>query len=135
MHDAAGTGALEPLCASDDLVEKGKALVFDVVEFGRPVRAFALRFDGRVVGYLNRCLHVPTEMDWMPGEFLDSDREFIMCSTHGAVYEPLTGRCAGGPCGRGRLTMIELIERGNRVFWIPSRDIRPAAPKPAPIAL
>jgi hypothetical protein len=36
-----------------------------------PARAFALRFDGRVVAYLNRCAHVPTEMDWQPGEFLD----------------------------------------------------------------
>ena len=37
-------------------------------------------------------------MDWQPGEFLDRDLEFIICSTHGATYEPLTGRCAGGPC-------------------------------------
>ena len=35
-----------PLCASEDLAERGHALGFDVLEHGRPVRAFALRFEG-----------------------------------------------------------------------------------------
>ena len=30
-------------------------VLFDVLHFGEPARAFALRFDGRVVAYLNRC--------------------------------------------------------------------------------
>src|SRR5437762_1366776 len=101
MDDALVThvvGATRPeplrLCASDELVEKGTAFVFDVLHFREPARAFALRFDGRVVAYLNRCLHVPTEMDWQYGVFLDAGREFIMCATHGAIYEPLSGRCA-----------------------------------------
>ncbi len=62
-----------PLCASEALAERGRAWVWDVLEYGRPARAFALRFDGIVVAYLNRCTHVPTEMDWQPGEFLDAD--------------------------------------------------------------
>ena len=114
-----------PLCDSGALLEKGKAVVFDVMHFRAPARAFALRFDGQVVAYLNRCLHVPTEMDWQPGEFLDSAREYILCATHGAAYEPQTGRCVGGPCGRGRLTVIEVEERDGRVYWYPSRDTRP----------
>lgn len=72
------------LCAAEALAERGRAVLFDVLEYGRPVRAFALRFDGRVVAYLNRCAHVPVEMDWNPGEFLDADREFIVCAIHGA---------------------------------------------------
>ena len=114
------------LCASDQLAERGTALVFDVLQYHEPARAFALRFDGQVVAYLNRCLHVPTEMDWQYGEFLDSNKEFIMCSIHGAVYEPLSGRCAGGPCGRGKLTVIEAFERDGQVYWYPSRDTKPA---------
>ncbi|HEY9239130.1 MAG TPA: Rieske 2Fe-2S domain-containing protein [Burkholderiaceae bacterium] len=115
-----------PLCASAELAEKGTAFVFDVLHFREPARAFVLRFDGQVVGYLNRCLHVPTEMDWQYGELLDSGKEFIMCSIHGAVYEPLSGRCAGGPCGRGTLTVIETVERDGQVYWYPSRDTKPA---------
>jgi nitrite reductase/ring-hydroxylating ferredoxin subunit len=117
----------QPLCASDELKERGQAVVFDVLQWGEPARAFALRYDGRVVAYLNRCLHVPAEMDWQPGEFLDGDKEFIMCSIHGAVYEPQTGRCAGGPCGRGKLTVIDAFERDGQVYWTPSRDTKPPA--------
>ena len=117
------------ICASAALAEKGKAVVFDVLQWKQPARAFALRYDGRVIAYLNRCLHVPAEMDWLPGEFLDGDREFIMCSIHGATYEPKTGRCAGGPCGRGALHALDVDEQGGEVRWYPSRDI---APRPAP---
>ena len=116
----------QPLCGSGDLVERGSAWVFDVLHFRQPARAFALRFDGRVVAYLNRCVHVPTEMDWQPGEFLDSAREFILCSIHGAAYDPHDGRCIGGPCGRGKLTVLQVEERDGQVYWYPSRDTRPA---------
>lgn len=114
------------LCASEELLERGRAVVFDVLQFNEPARAFALRFEGCVVGYLNRCVHVPTEMDWQEGEFLDMQREFIMCSIHGAVYEPQSGRCAGGPCGRGKLTALRIVEREGEVYWYPSGDTQPA---------
>jgi nitrite reductase/ring-hydroxylating ferredoxin subunit len=115
----------EHLCAAGELADGGQALVFDVLQYGEPIRAFALRYQGQVVAYLNRCVHVPTEMDWKPGEFLDSDRRFILCSTHGAAYEPIGGRCVAGPCGRGKLTAVEVAELGGQVYWYPSRDIRP----------
>ncbi len=124
----------ERLCASEDLAERGKAVVFDVRHFREPARAFALRFEGRVVAYLNRCVHVPTEMDWQEGEFLDMNREFIMCSIHGAVYEPLGGHCVGGPCGRGRLTSLRVEEEGGQVYWYPSRDTQSAAYSASPPA-
>jgi nitrite reductase/ring-hydroxylating ferredoxin subunit len=128
----------EPLCRADELAERGKAWVWDVLEYGRPARAFALRVDGAVVAYMNRCLHVPTEMDWQPGEFLDIEKRFILCSIHGAAYEPKDGRCVGGPCGRGRLTSIAVQEEAGEVYWYPSRDIRPVLfdepPGPAPAA-
>lgn len=118
--------APQPLCASDELAERGRAVLFDVLEYGRPMRAFALRIDGRVHAYLNRCAHVPVEMDWNPGDFLDAERRYIVCSIHGATYEPATGHCVGGPCARGRLTALDVTERDGQVSWYPSRDIRPA---------
>ena len=127
MPDPEAAWPPQHLCAGEQLAERGTALLFDVLQYGAPARAFALRFDGRVVAYLNRCLHVPTEMDWQPGEFLDGDREFIICSIHGASYAPQTGRCVGGPCGRGKLTGIQVIEREGQVYWYPSRDIQPVS--------
>ncbi len=127
----------EPLCDARALEERGKAWVWDVLEYGRPARAFALRVDGQVRAYMNRCLHVPVEMDWQPGEFLDSDKRVIICSIHGATYDPVNGHCLSGPCfrgeGRARLTAIAVQERAGQVYWYPSRDIRPVVfDDPAP---
>ena len=122
-----GMSDVEPqrLCAAAELEERGRAWVWDVLEYGRPVRAFALRFDGAVRAYLICCVHAPTEMDWQPGEFLDIEKRVILCSIHGAAYEPRDGRCLGGPCGRGRLTPLRVAEADGQVHWYPSRDIRP----------
>ncbi len=113
------------VCASAELEEAGQACVFDVLLWRRPARAFALRFEGRVVAYMNRCAHVPTEMDWRPGEFLDDERRFILCTMHGAAYEPGTGRCIAGPCKGERLMPVDVVERDGQVYWYPSPDIGP----------
>jgi nitrite reductase/ring-hydroxylating ferredoxin subunit len=115
------------LCAAAALEEAGTAHVWDLLEHGQPARGFALRFDGVVRGYLNRCLHVPVEMDWNPGEFLGADRRTIVCSIHGAEYEPETGQCVGGPCGRGRLAPLDLREEGGQVYWYPAAPFEPAS--------
>ncbi len=115
------------VCDSLDLPDRGRAFVFDLMEFGRPVRGFVLRFDGRVVGYINRCAHVPAEMDWQPGEFLDGDRREIVCAIHGATYDPRTGRCTGGPAGRGRLKPLRVAESDGKVYWYPSGEFEPVA--------
>ena len=121
-------GAAQPLCPSADLAERGQALVFDVLLWGQPARAFVLRHDGVLRGYINRCAHVPVEMDWQPGEFLDADKRFIVCSIHGATYEPAQGRCVGGPCGRSRLIALDVAEHGGQASWYPSREVRPTLP-------
>ncbi len=131
MHDA------QPLCRSDELAERGRGVVFDVMLWRQPARAFALRIDGRVVAYINRCAHVPTELDWNPGEFLDAERTTIVCAVHGAQYSPASGHCLGGPCGRGRLMPVAVSESGGEVTWYPSQDIAPlsfddAAPTAGP---
>lgn len=115
----------EWLCESAALADGGKAHVFELLEFGRPAHAFVLRFEGRLVGYLNRCAHVPVQMDWQPGEFLDADRRFILCSIHGAAYSPHTGHCVGGPCGRGRLKALKVAEREGQVYWYPEGELKP----------
>lgn len=113
------------LCASEALVERGDAVVFEVQQWRQKASAFVMRFDGKVVAYLNRCVHVPTQLDWQEGKFLDGDRELIICSVHGATYDPLSGRCVGGPCVGGRLTALRVEERESQVYWYPSSDVKP----------
>ena len=123
LNDAIAEPGIE-LCPSLALAERGRGLLFEVWVAGAVERAFALRIDGVPVAYLNHCLHVQAEMDWQPGQFLDHDRRFIVCSLHGATYEPADGRCVGGPCGRGRLLPVALREHDGVVRWYPSQAIR-----------
>ncbi len=127
MPEAVARDDEQLLCNAVELTERGRAVGFDVLLWRQPARGFALRFDGRVVAYINRCAHVPTEMDWQPGEFLDADKRYIVCSIHGATYEPSNGHCRGGPCAKGRLLAIDVSERDGQVYWYPSRDIAPLA--------
>lgn len=120
------------LCASASLNERGDAAVFDVLEYGRKASAFALRYQGVVRAYLNRCAHVPTEMDWQPGKFWDADGEYIICSVHGALYVPSSGLCVGGPCVGRRLQAIQVEERNGQVYWYPSSSVQPWPPATPP---
>ncbi|WP_312303244.1 Rieske (2Fe-2S) protein [Diaphorobacter nitroreducens] len=104
------------LCPSEALVDGGRAVAFDVRYYGQICRAFAIRYQGRVHAYLNRCTHVPMEMDYQEGQFFDDTGRWLLCATHGAAYQPDTGACAGGPC-RGGLVKIALSEEGGRVRW------------------
>jgi nitrite reductase/ring-hydroxylating ferredoxin subunit len=122
--------ALQPLCASGALLDGGDAVLFKVVEYGRVVPAFALRHAGQPRAYLNRCAHVPAEMDWQPGKFWDAEGRFIVCSVHGALYDPPDGVCVSGPCRGARLLRIELHELGGLVHWCPTERFQPVNPEP-----
>jgi nitrite reductase/ring-hydroxylating ferredoxin subunit len=123
---SAGEGERVPLCNSGDLVDGGLAVPFDVVYAGQTCRAFAVRWRGRVHAYLNRCTHVAMELDWQPNRFFDDSGEWLLCSTHGAVYRPDTGACAGGPC-RGGLVPIALSEGEGVVHWHTAWNLQPVA--------
>jgi nitrite reductase/ring-hydroxylating ferredoxin subunit len=113
------------LCESAALAEGGEAVRFEVWDGGAMQPAFAVRWRGQAQAYLNRCSHVAMELDWLPGRVFDGDAQFLICSTHGALYDPASGACLGGPCnGRGGLRKIELIERDGAVFWRPDRVYR-----------
>lgn len=114
------------VCDSHELVDGGLGVRFPVLAFGDPASGFVVRFGGKVYAYLNRCAHVPTELDWAKGQFFESSGEYLMCAVHGAVYRPDTGVCAGGPCRGARLRPIAVHEADGKVSWQP--DERIAAP-------
>jgi nitrite reductase/ring-hydroxylating ferredoxin subunit len=114
------------VCASDALEEGGKGVRFPVTAGGEDGTGFVVRFGGTVYGYLNRCAHVPIELDWNEGDFFESSGLYLMCSTHGAIYSPENGKCAGGPCRGGRLHPIAVHETRGQVFWTPDDYINPA---------
>jgi len=110
---------LVPVCASADLVDGGAGVRFPVRTVMGDETGFVVRYRGVARAWLNRCAHMPVELDWNPGMFFDHSGLYLICATHGALYEPDTGRCAGGPCRKGRLRAIDVVEQAGRVYWRP----------------
>lgn len=104
------------ICQSHELQEGGKGVRFDLPEIGDRVTGFAVRFDGQVFAYINRCAHVPIELDWNPGEFFDATGNYLVCATHGAYYQADTGDCVAGPCRGRRLEPIQVIEQAAQIL-------------------
>jgi nitrite reductase/ring-hydroxylating ferredoxin subunit len=122
----AGSAADDVLiCESAAVTEGGKGVRFPVIAFGDAATGFVVRYRGQPYAYLNRCAHVPIELDWSEGEFFESSKLYLMCSTHGAIYLPDNGQCAGGPCRGGRLRPIPVREAGEKIYWQPDQQIRP----------
>lgn len=106
------------ICTSSDLAEGGLGVRFTVLWAGEMTPAFVVRYDGEVVAYLNRCGHVPVEIDFNSGEFFDYSGLYFVCATHGALYDPHTGACRGGPCNGRGLHKLAVQEREGHVFLI-----------------
>ena len=114
------------ICAADALLEGGKGIRFPVTHYGAAATGFVVRYRGTVHAYVNRCAHVPIELDWTEGEFFESSGLYLMCATHGAIYLPESGRCAGGPCRGGSLRKIAVTEKEGQIFWQTDDYVTPA---------
>ena len=117
------------ICDAKRLVDGGEGVRFPVAMFGEAAVGFVVRFRGTPYAYLNRCAHVPMELDWVQGQFFEAGGELLMCATHGAVYRPETGACAGGPCRGGKLRPIGVREVDGKVVWQPDEQVQPPIDK------
>ena len=104
------------ICLSADVREGEDGVRFTVTRVTGEEPAFLVRYRGKVHAFMNRCAHVPVELDWQPGRFFDDTGLYLICATHGALYEPESGRCVAGPCRGGRLVPIAVVERDGGIF-------------------
>jgi len=118
------------ICAATELAEGGRGVRFDWPAAGGAGKGFAVRFDGEVRAFVNRCPHLGVELDWQPGEFFEASGLYLICSTHGATFEPAGGLCVAGPCRGARLEAIAVQERDGRVFLAASEPGATAADLP-----
>ena len=104
------------VCLSKDLIDRGRGICFELNRCELVHTAFVIRYQGKVYSYLNTCPHLKIELDWISGRFFASDSRYLICSSHGALFEPNTGLCVAGPCFGKTLTPVEVIEMNNEVF-------------------
>ena len=104
------------LCAYDELEEPGSK-GFELSLGDGTVSLFVVRHDNRVHGYINSCPHTGVGLEWVPDQFLDRDRSFIECATHGALFTIEEGKCVSGPCAGDRLQPVAISVDDGVVYW------------------
>lgn len=96
------------------------SVVFEIDE-QRFLTGFAVKHDRNIYAYINRCPHNSSRLDWVPGEVFDESGRHLICATHGAIFEPGTGKCVNGPCvGQSLLSLSVKVEHQNIYVEIPS---------------
>jgi len=112
MPEARDLDVEHVVCRVSDLDEHG-ARGFTIGEGDWPLRGFVVRVGTEIRGYLNDCPHAHHPLNLLPHRFLTGDGTLILCSSHGALFEKLTGACVAGPCAGTHLRSIPLrVESG-----------------------
>lgn len=106
------------ICRSSALIEGGAGVRFQVLLEQRPASAFVVRYQGVVHAYLNVCAHRGVELDWEQGQFFDVKCRWLICSAHGALYEPASGHCVSGPCQGLSLISLPIDERNGEISLV-----------------
>jgi len=106
------------ICDSAALAEGGAGVRFALEAAGGEEDCFAVRHGGNVSAFVNRCPHMGSQLDWQPGEFFDMAGLYLVCATHGALFEPASGLCVAGPCRGASLARLRTRERDGQVFLL-----------------
>ncbi len=100
------------ICRLDDLSDS-TARGFVIGSGDWPLRGFVVRVGQEVRAYVNRCPHASHPLNLRPHRFLTPDGGLVLCSSHGALFEKLSGACIAGPCAGVPLRAIALkVEAG-----------------------
>ncbi|WP_210398097.1 Rieske (2Fe-2S) protein [Motiliproteus sediminis] len=101
-----------PLCHIDAIEEGGSKELRDGEQ-----SLIAVRKNGQLYVYLNRCPHRGIALEWQPDQFLDYERQFIQCSTHGALFRIENGLCIQGPCIGCSLQSVSIRIDDSGQLW------------------
>lgn len=105
------------LCAPDELAE-GQSRGFQMAG----EKLFAVRKDGQLHAYRNRCPHKGIPLEWLADQFLDTSASLIQCATHGALFLIESGECVAGPCA-GQSLQILAIREDSQGIWVDLNNI------------
>jgi len=110
------------LCSLAELEETGSR-GFAVGEGDWPLRGFLVKTTTGVAAYVNYCPHAGHPLNFRLHRFLTSDRNLILCSSHGALFARDNGLCIAGPCGGQSLTAVPVEVRSGYVLLADGVDL------------
>ncbi|MBC9249463.1 MFS transporter [Pseudomonas alcaligenes] len=102
------------LCAPETLAE-GQSRGFAVAG----LQLLAVRRDGHVYAYRNRCPHRGLNLEWRADDFLDASGSLIQCAHHSALFLIESGECVTGPCAGESLQAIACREDAAGIWIAP----------------
>jgi nitrite reductase/ring-hydroxylating ferredoxin subunit len=105
------------LCHLDDIPDGGARGFKPPGLVGKPV--IVIRKGGQVHAYRDACPHYDgTPMAWRKDAYLNGDGSYLVCASHGALFEISTGLCILGPCLGDRLeyVAVEISADGDIVI-------------------
>jgi naringenin degradation protein FdeD len=120
MTDIAPAGTV--LCSLADIPD-GDTKGFKLGEGEWPLRGLLVRSGGTVEGFVNRCPHAGHQLSFRPDRFLTPDGQLIVCQSHGALFDKLSGLCVAGPCVGESLTRVPVAVAGQAVQLAADVDI------------
>ena len=97
-------------------LEHGTSKKFTMRRGGRDLEALLVNYQGNHFAYVNRCPHTGITLDWVNNQFFSSDNRYLMCATHGAVFEPPSGECIWGPCVGLSLQSMPIEIDGGQIY-------------------
>lgn len=103
------------LCDLADVPDgEGREFVFGVGD--ETLRLFVVRRGEAAWAYRNVCPHNYIALNDVPDRFVSFDHEWIVCSTHGAVFRYEDGWCEDGPCKGRSLEKVEIALRDGAIL-------------------
>ena len=113
---AAWKKSLGKLVGTVGELEHGTSKKFTMRRGGRDLEALLVNYQGNHFAYVNRCPHTGITLDWVNNQFFSSDNRYLMCATHGAVFEPPSGECIWGPCVGLSLQSLPIEIDGGQIY-------------------
>jgi nitrite reductase/ring-hydroxylating ferredoxin subunit len=105
-------------------VQAGSVKKFWIICQQYRVDGFLVNDNGSFHAYVNRCRHMPTPLDFIRDQFVSEDGRYLMCYTHGALYERSTGLCIAGPCKGETLYRLPVcVDQEDILVSCPQGDI------------
>ncbi len=101
------------LCSIED-IEVGGAKEFSYRSGSELLDIFIQRQEGQVFAYVNVCPHAGMPLNMEQGQFMEKSGRYLMCHTHGALFQLEDGLCVAGPCNGARLQSVSIrLEAGK----------------------
>jgi len=104
-----------PIARLDDIAEPG-AMEFKVGDADWPFRGIVVRWQGETFAFANVCAHLGHPLNLETDRFFNHDATLLICLSHGALFEPDTGVCVGGPCMGAGLRALDCRVRDGKIF-------------------